>query len=118
QSCSHTIHCDYMSTLGTAREIRLLDKKKLQPFKLRIFARCDHGSDDFAYVHGLLLQVRQRGARIFLHASGSSVGRKHRVRASERSEEHTSELQSHLNLVCRLLLEKKKNKYLKVYLSI
>src|SRR5260370_29210470 len=26
-----------------------------------------------------------------------------------RSEEHTSELQSHLNLVCRLLLEKKKN---------
>src|SRR5260370_25219416 len=28
---------------------------------------------------------------------------------SPRSEEHTSELQSHLNLVCRLLLEKKKN---------
>src|SRR5207237_6889927 len=27
----------------------------------------------------------------------------------QRSEEHTSELQSHLNLVCRLLLEKKKN---------
>src|SRR5260370_20066433 len=27
---------------------------------------------------------------------------------SLRSEEHTSELQSHLNLVCRLLLEKKK----------
>src|SRR5260370_11813993 len=26
----------------------------------------------------------------------------------KRSEEHTSELQSHLNLVCRLLLEKKK----------
>src|SRR5260370_11500449 len=26
----------------------------------------------------------------------------------QRSEEHTSELQSHLNLVCRLLLEKKK----------
>src|SRR5260370_29768913 len=28
----------------------------------------------------------------------------------DRSEEHTSELQSHLNLVCRLLLEKKKKK--------
>src|SRR5260370_30199506 len=28
-------------------------------------------------------------------------------RAQLRSEEHTSELQSHLNLVCRLLLEKK-----------
>src|SRR5260370_5134422 len=32
------------------------------------------------------------------------------LRESEsRSEEHTSELQSHLNLVCRLLLEKKKH---------
>src|SRR2546429_3358480 len=30
--------------------------------------------------------------------------------ASTRSEEHTSELQSRLHLVCRLLLEKKKNK--------
>src|SRR5260370_41596116 len=29
---------------------------------------------------------------------------------NDRSEEHTSELQSHLNLVCRLLLEKKKKK--------
>src|SRR5438034_10916012 len=29
--------------------------------------------------------------------------------APQRSEEHTSELQSHSDLVCRLLLEKKKN---------
>src|SRR5260370_19688465 len=29
--------------------------------------------------------------------------------ALARSEEHTSELQSHLNLVCRLLLERKKH---------
>src|SRR5260370_24790676 len=33
-----------------------------------------------------------------------------RIVENERSEEHTSELQSHLNLVCRLLLEKKKSK--------
>src|SRR5437588_9644743 len=32
------------------------------------------------------------------------------LRLSLRSEEHTSELQSHSDLVCRLLLEKKKNK--------
>src|SRR2546430_9296921 len=32
------------------------------------------------------------------------------LRAFERSEEHTSELQSQSNLVCRLLLEKKKSK--------
>src|SRR5260370_26048337 len=31
-----------------------------------------------------------------------------RLPGQSRSEEHTSELQSHLNLVCRLLLEKKK----------
>src|SRR5260370_5384704 len=35
-----------------------------------------------------------------------------------RSEEHTSELQSHLNLVCRLLLEKKKNTTLRHHLPI
>src|SRR5260221_8472475 len=34
----------------------------------------------------------------------------HRGRTSARSEEHTSELQSHSDLVCRLLLEKKKRK--------
>src|SRR5260370_25131917 len=39
------------------------------------------------------------------------AGDRHQRRAvgrGRRSEEHTSELQSHLNLVCRLLLEKKK----------
>src|SRR6266480_7771019 len=35
-----------------------------------------------------------------------------------RSEEHTSELQSHVNLVCRLLLEKKKKKLIKSFLTI
>src|SRR5205809_1579005 len=34
------------------------------------------------------------------------------IRLFSRSEEHTSELQSRLHLVCRLLLEKKKNKNL------
>src|SRR5215467_15885332 len=34
-----------------------------------------------------------------------------------RSEEHTSELQSPCNIVCRLLLEKKNNKYAKVELT-
>src|SRR2546426_4442490 len=39
----------------------------------------------------------------------STVGRTI-LRLIERSEEHTSELQSPCNLVCRLLLEKKKKK--------
>src|SRR5256885_8129577 len=36
---------------------------------------------------------------------------------SLRSEEHTSELQSPCNLVCRLLLEKKKNKHIQFLLQ-
>src|SRR2546427_2265610 len=42
-------------------------------------------------------------------ATGAPVTMPGRIGAhSERSEEHTSELQSQSNLVCRLLLEKKK----------
>src|SRR5260370_7766386 len=39
--------------------------------------------------------------------TGASPKASDTVRVHYRSEEHTSELQSHLNLVCRLLLEKK-----------
>src|SRR5260370_20948096 len=45
--------------------------------------------------------------RRFLRSSGHA-SYLHAKAACPRSEEHTSELQSHLNLVCRLLLEKKK----------
>src|SRR2546430_10254757 len=49
---------------------------------------------------------RPRGRRL-----GADVpGQRHGVGARHRSEEHTSELQSQSNLVCRLLLEKKKKK--------
>src|SRR5687768_17725201 len=37
---------------------------------------------------------------------------------SSRSEEHTSELQSRLHLVCRLLLEKKKIRYLPYHIQL
>src|SRR5690242_21059849 len=52
---------------------------------------------------------RRRGPRICpgLHAEHPS---RSRPVGRGRSEEHTSELQSHVNLVCRLLLEKKKKK--------
>src|SRR5260370_8521107 len=42
--------------------------------------------------------------------SASSTGSP--TSSRRRSEEHTSELQSHLNIVCRLLLEKKKTQTL------
>src|SRR5438034_6288454 len=44
------------------------------------------------------------------HWAGFHRQRARASRAALRSEEHTSELQSHSDLVCRLLLEKKKKK--------
>src|SRR2546426_4868501 len=43
-------------------------------------------------------------------ADGRAAADAHRAQDFRRSEEHTSELQSPCNLVCRLLLEKKKHK--------
>src|SRR2546427_5040298 len=48
------------------------------------------------------------GQRILYLADGEPKGTQIFVRWMDRSEEHTSELQSQSNLVCRLLLEKKK----------
>src|SRR2546427_9990541 len=42
--------------------------------------------------------------------AAAELGLAHYIEHMLRSEEHTSELQSQSNLVCRLLLEKKKNK--------
>src|SRR2546422_2235259 len=55
-----------------------------------------------------------RGSQAAPESQGPSNGRASRrggtLSRPSRSEEHTSELQSRLHLVCRLLLEKKKNK--------
>src|SRR5690242_21718930 len=53
--------------------------------------------------------ARARGERARSRRSPDRPSRL-RPRRRRRSEEHTSELQSHVNLVCRLLLEKKKIK--------
>src|SRR5688572_31161961 len=50
---------------------------------------------------------RLRAAELPLSRAGAGSER-HVLRKRDRSEEHTSELQSQSNLVCRLLLEKKK----------
>src|SRR5260370_29550711 len=51
---------------------------------------------------------RSGGFRHFVTSMPAPVASGWSGRRIIRSEEHTSELQSHLNLVCRLLLEKKK----------
>src|SRR5438046_3974896 len=48
------------------------------------------------------------GTGVGARAVGTDLQEAHPVHARDRSEEHTSELQSLTNLVCRLLLEKKK----------
>src|SRR5882762_4310811 len=65
-----------------------------------------------------LLVVRRDRARLDVRSAGGALERRLQTAADQtdrrgrvaadamRSEEHTSELQSHLNLVCRLLLEK------------
>src|SRR4030066_682555 len=56
-----------------------------------------------------LFRSRSTSSAAWAHSSPSCRSSCSATRRSSRSEEHTSELQSHLNLVCRLLLEKKKN---------
>src|SRR2546426_5597243 len=56
---------------------------------------------------GGLLALRLRLARDW-RAASERVKRRNAPHTPPRSEEHTSELQSPCNLVCRLLLEKKK----------
>src|SRR5438477_11809023 len=58
----------------------------------------------FRSVDRLLHEPQAENARVEVQVPGRVAGDAGDV----RSEEHTSELQSHVNLVCRLLLEKKK----------
>src|SRR5690606_41828784 len=57
----------------------------------------------------LLEQTASKEQELPLNAIARSVDYQMTL-IDDRSEEHTSELQSRENLVCRLLLEKKKNK--------
>src|SRR2546428_10241638 len=70
----------------------------------------DRPSWDFKRLRGgFLVQERFRPSRAMDEAAWKVVTRRAPT-TDERSEEHTSELQSRSDLVCRLLLEKKKNK--------
>src|SRR5256885_7234624 len=60
---------------------------------------------------GALTDLRselERTQRMLRDKDGDGSQRRSKLWAATRSEEHTSELQSPCNLVCRLLLEKKK----------
>src|SRR5260370_23638487 len=71
---------------------------------LETFSQPDGLSGDFVWC---LLEDRERNIWVGTQ-SGLNRFRDEKVATLTRSEEHTSELPSHLNLACRLLLEKKK----------
>src|SRR5260370_20144445 len=82
--------------------IRRPPRSTLFPYTT-LFRSAARGVSIFCAVcFGLFLAVWTR------NRFGAGVEPVPRPHGQERSEEHTSELQSHLNLVCRLLLEKKK----------
>src|SRR5260370_15253242 len=81
------------TTLFRSRRDQAMQRRRL----------ADRGETDETRL-ALLPRPRQRRhhvAKDFINTHRQAIG-------DVRSEEHTSELQSHLNIVCRLLLEKKK----------
>src|SRR2546422_5254210 len=75
-------------TLSLHDALPILEKGIVLPSNLQGLYRCDFEGDRLDY------EATMKLLKTF----------------SQRSEEHTSELQSRLHLVCRLLLEKKKEK--------
>src|SRR5438876_8827766 len=74
-------------------------------------------STSLEQVHALSDAIEQRigaivPADVMVHVEPRAPEGEHLFEAIRRSEEHTSELQSPVHLVCRLLLEKKKTKYI------
>src|SRR5437016_11629788 len=93
--------------------LRLLPSSTLFPyttlFRSRLSLRIEGPSGWVAFAGTL--------RRRWLTASRWILLQLQRRRTKERSEEHTSELQSLTNLVCRLLLEKKKGSAITIRLN-
>src|SRR5690349_24141452 len=94
--------------------IRHPPRSTLFPYTTLFRSHWDAGTDDS---RGSLPRQRTfsspiwfsaAAARIRVHAALQTDCRQTELSLRDRSEEHSSELQSHRDLVCRLLLEKKK----------
>src|SRR5438034_6299032 len=66
------------------------------------------GTKRWPYYKELAQRLAERTAIVVVGGPEDAALADEEVQPVERSEEHTSELQSHSDLVCRLLLEKKK----------
>src|SRR2546422_6424944 len=85
--------------------IRRPPRSTLFPYTTLFRSRIDPYAARAAAFAGRAPDVASHAAGGQSRHSGLDVGESH------RSEEHTSELQSRLHIVCRLLLEKKKTRY-------
>src|SRR5260370_27877669 len=99
QRAAHLERTSYVSLLLSLEEEQIVAEHVRDGYQLRIDAK--------AALH-ISYNLKSRGfeeeaRRIFELAEPLEPTRLQVV--TDRSEEHTSELQSHLNLVCRLLLE-------------
>src|SRR3989449_7815713 len=87
-----------------ARTAKIAKTRKKPKFKVRVRNRCRICGRARGFIRKFeLCRICFRGMAL----RGEIPG----VVKSSRSEEHTSELQSRLHLVCRLLLEKKKTQH-------
>src|SRR5260370_21307059 len=94
--------------------IRRPPRSTLFPYTTLFRSRCafpDGGSALTTLAPSAASRRPQNAPAIPPPAQRTCTPSKLKGRSSARSEEHTSELQSHLNLVCRLLLEKKKTNH-------
>src|SRR5690606_40848516 len=88
--------------------LRLAPRSTLFPYTTLFRSVCDTNHDFLLGQWSRCVEGTTADARHFSRAALDFRG----IRVNTRSEEHTSELQSRENLVCRLLLEKKKKKIL------
>src|SRR5690606_41582997 len=108
-SSSRAISCDYSLLVSFFfLIIRRPPRSTLFPYTtlFRSSVRCPASPPS---VHRAFGNRAQGRSPIRTRLAGSRSRTPPPRRCGERSEEHTSELQSRENLVCRLLLEKKKN---------
>src|SRR5688572_32223689 len=84
---------------GPSATVRV--RSEPSPERLRLPAQLPHREIEVPILMYHRINVSRPGT--------PSMERRLTVHPADRSEEHTSELQSQSNLVCRLLLEKKKN---------
>src|SRR3712207_7338721 len=86
--------------------IRRPPRSTLFPYTTLFRSESERGHDGDLTNHEFLLSVTS--LRVRRGRAGSATAARVRCKKRDRSEEHTSELQSRQYLVCRLLLEKKK----------